>query len=155
MATDPGFIVTLREALVPLNVSARAMFGEYGLYYKGKNFALVCDNTLFVKVTEPGRAVAGRIATASPYPGAKPAFKISSAGLKDREWLLALVQATSLRFRHPNQKRGVPRNRSPTHRCRETRGCRAIADLDVVRDNPTVRRARVRTPIYSRTTPES
>jgi len=42
------------------------MFGEYGLYYRGKNFALVCDNTLFVKITEAGAAKAGRVSQARP-----------------------------------------------------------------------------------------
>ena len=33
-------------------VSYRRMFGEYGLYFQGKYFACVCDNQLFVKVTQ-------------------------------------------------------------------------------------------------------
>ena len=48
-------IERLLEKLAPLDVVAKPMFGEYGLYFKGKNFGLVCDNTLFIKVTEPGR----------------------------------------------------------------------------------------------------
>jgi TfoX/Sxy family transcriptional regulator of competence genes len=95
VATDPKFVEAVREAMVPLDVSARPMFGEYGLYHQGKNFALVCNNTLFIKVTDPGRSAAGRITLAPPYPGAKPAYKISSTRMKDREWLLALVRVTS------------------------------------------------------------
>ncbi len=83
------------ERLAPLDVSAKPMFGEYGLYHRGQNVALVCDGTLFVKVTPAGEALAGRVSRAAPYPGAKPAFKVSPAKLADRAWVTALVEATS------------------------------------------------------------
>jgi TfoX/Sxy family transcriptional regulator of competence genes len=83
------------EKMQPLEVTARPMFGEYGLYHHGKNFALVCDNALFVKVTAAGAAVAGRVGQAPPYEGAKPAYRISSAKLNDRAWIVELVRATS------------------------------------------------------------
>jgi TfoX/Sxy family transcriptional regulator of competence genes len=108
MATKPGFIDRVRDAMVPLDVTAKPMFGEYGLYFQGKNFALVCNNTLFVKVTDPGRKVARRIRTAIPYQGAKPAFKISPAKLKDREWLLELVRVTSDALAAPKPKKKRP-----------------------------------------------
>ena len=40
-------------------VSYRKMFGEYGLYFQGKYFACVCDNQLFVKVTQAGKDLVG------------------------------------------------------------------------------------------------
>jgi len=58
MATDKKFIEAVLDKLQPLEITAKPMFGEYGLYYRGKNFALVCDNTLFVKITEAGAAKA-------------------------------------------------------------------------------------------------
>jgi TfoX/Sxy family transcriptional regulator of competence genes len=81
--------------MFPLEISAKAMFGEYGLYFEGKNFALVCNNTLFIKVTDRGSEIAGRVHKAPPYPGAKPAFKISSSKLSDHDWLVQLVKETS------------------------------------------------------------
>lgn len=95
MATDRHFIDKVIEKLLPLEITAKPMFGEYGLYYQGKNFALVCDNTLFVKITSAGAALAGRVSQASPYDGAKPAFRISSAKLNDRDWITSLVRTTS------------------------------------------------------------
>jgi TfoX/Sxy family transcriptional regulator of competence genes len=95
VATDKKFIETVVEKLQPLDVTAKPMFGEYGLYYQGKNFALVCDNTLFVKITAAGAAVAGRVGQASPYEGAKAAFRISPAKLNDRDWIIELVRVTS------------------------------------------------------------
>ena len=94
MSTEKVFVEKLLEKLQPLDVIAKPMFGEYGLYFKGKNFALVCDNTLFVKVTESGAQLAPRITKGSPYPGAKPAFRISKARMGDHSWLLQLIEVT-------------------------------------------------------------
>ena len=71
MKTDPKFIERILERMLPLEVTARPMFGGYGLYCLSKNFALVNDNTLFIKMTEPGRALAGRVGTPPPYRGPK------------------------------------------------------------------------------------
>ena len=105
MATDKKFIETVIEKLQPLEITAKPMFGEYGLYYQGKNFALVCDNTLFVKITAAGAAVAGRVGQASPYEGAKAAFRISSAKLNDRDWIIELVRVTSDALPLPKKKK--------------------------------------------------
>jgi TfoX/Sxy family transcriptional regulator of competence genes len=70
------------------------MFGEYGLYLRGKFIGVICDNTLFIKVTGAGAEFAGRVARASPYPGAKDHLRISTAKLNDRDWLVALMEAT-------------------------------------------------------------
>jgi hypothetical protein len=49
------------------DVSARKMFGEYGLYCGGKMVALVCDDQLFVKPTVGGRSLLKTVTEASPY----------------------------------------------------------------------------------------
>jgi TfoX/Sxy family transcriptional regulator of competence genes len=95
MATDKVFIERLLERMRPLEVVAKPIFGEYGLYFNGENFALVCDKTLFIKVTEPGARLAGKTAKGSPYPGARPAFRVTKAKLEDRSWLLELIEVTS------------------------------------------------------------
>ena len=94
--------------MLPLDVTAKPMFGGYGLYCQGKNFALVNDDTLLIKVTDQGLALAGRVSKAPPYPGAKPAFKISASKLNDREWLVQLVDETSkvLPLPKPKKSRG-------------------------------------------------
>lgn len=105
MATDPKFIAEVIERMFPLEISAKPMFGEYGLYFEGKNFALVCDNTLYIKGTEPGSVIAGRVAKGSPYPGAKPAFKISASELSDHDWLVKLVKETSSALAPPKPRK--------------------------------------------------
>jgi TfoX/Sxy family transcriptional regulator of competence genes len=105
MATDKTFIESVLEKLQPLEITAKPMFGDYGLYYQGKNFALVCDNTLSVKITSAGAAIAGRVAQGSPYDGAKSAYRISSAKLNDRDWIISLVKVTSEVLPLPKKKK--------------------------------------------------
>ena len=105
MATDKKFIETVIEKLQPLEITAKPMFGEYGLYHRGKNFALVCNNTLFVKITRAGAAVAGRVGQGPPYDGAKPAYRISPAKLNDRDWIISLVKTTSDALPLPKKKK--------------------------------------------------
>jgi DNA transformation protein and related proteins len=57
-------------------VSARKMFGEYGLYCDGKLVALLCDDQLLVKPTAAARAFAGPVEEKPPYEGAKPSMLI-------------------------------------------------------------------------------
>ena len=47
-------------------VSARAMFGEYGVYCDGRIVALICQDQLFVKPTAGGRAWIGEPVEAPP-----------------------------------------------------------------------------------------
>ena len=53
-------------------ISARKMFGEFGIYCDGKIVALVCDDQLFLKPTPTGKAFIGNYTEAAPYNGAKP-----------------------------------------------------------------------------------
>jgi len=104
MASDPKFVERTLERLLPLDVDARKMFGEYGLFYSGKMFGLICDNTFFIRVTVPGADIAGRIGKGFPYPGAKPAFKISNIKANDAKWLKRLVEVTTDELPAPKQK---------------------------------------------------
>jgi TfoX/Sxy family transcriptional regulator of competence genes len=71
------------------------MFGEWGVYCDGKLVALACDEQLFVKVTEAGRAWLGDAVDLAPaYPGAKPSFRIDAERWDDAEWMSELVRVT-------------------------------------------------------------
>jgi TfoX/Sxy family transcriptional regulator of competence genes len=85
-------------------VTHRKMFGEYGLYSEGKMFAVICDNRLFVKPTEEGRAYIGTVVEGSPYPGASPRFLIEDR-LEDPTWLSELVRITTRALPPPRKKR--------------------------------------------------
>jgi DNA transformation protein len=51
------FVDFLLEQLSPLGeVSARGMFGGWGIYHEGRMFALVAADTLYLKVDDTNRA---------------------------------------------------------------------------------------------------
>jgi TfoX/Sxy family transcriptional regulator of competence genes len=76
-------------------VSARKMFGEYGVYCDGKIVALVCDDQLFAKITAAGRAFLGDAVDEAPaYPGAKSSFRVDPERWEDAEWMAELVRVT-------------------------------------------------------------
>ena len=70
------------------------MFGEYGLYCEDKFVGVMCDNTLFLKLTEPGQAFAPELGTGSPYPGAKPHLIIPVDKFEDVQWMHDLLSIT-------------------------------------------------------------
>jgi DNA transformation protein and related proteins len=92
------------------DVSARKMFGEYAIYRGGKLVALFCDDQLFMKPTEAGRALLGKVKEASPYPGAKSYFLITGDRCEDGEWLSELVRVTERALPKPKPK--LPRKSS-------------------------------------------
>jgi TfoX/Sxy family transcriptional regulator of competence genes len=107
MASDQPFVDFILDQLAdPAGpVTAKKMFGEYGLYWGDKLFALVCDNKLFVKPTVAGRAyLQPALVEVLPYPGAKPSFLIEE-GLEDREWLQKLVHLTVAELLPPKPKK--------------------------------------------------
>ena len=95
MASDKDFVAYAAAQMAGAGaIRYRAMFGEYGLYCDDVFVAQVCDNTLFVKPTEAGRAFAGGIDEAPPYPGAKPALLVGDR-VEDADWLGELVRVTT------------------------------------------------------------
>jgi TfoX/Sxy family transcriptional regulator of competence genes len=105
MASDKSFIEFIVDQMGNAGfISQKKMFGEYAIYCDGKVVALVCDNQLFVKQTEGGRAYIGEIVEAAPYPGAKSYFLIEEK-FEDREWIGGLIKITAQELPIPKQKR--------------------------------------------------
>ncbi|MEG3163821.1 TfoX/Sxy family protein [Sphingomonas sp. PB2P19] len=106
MSSDPGTVAFIVDQAggAASGITGRAMFGEYGLYLDGKLVALVCDDQLFVKPTNGGRAYAPDTGTAPPYPGAKPCLVIDAGQLEDREWLGELFRRTAAELPMPKPK---------------------------------------------------
>ncbi len=77
MSTQKETVDAILEQLDQPNVfSARAMFGEYALYADGKVVALICDNTLYVKMLPVSAELEAFCEKGSPYPGAKEHYVI-------------------------------------------------------------------------------
>jgi TfoX/Sxy family transcriptional regulator of competence genes len=72
-------------------LSVRKMFGEYALYYLGTTVGLICDNTLFIKITDATQKILGDHETGFPYPGAKPWYTLDESDLDDHELVGELI----------------------------------------------------------------
>lgn len=76
-------------------ICARKMFGEYALYADGKVVGLVCDDTLYIKITEEGKVFVGEhYREGYAYKGAKVSMVIDEDRIDDREWLGRLIRVT-------------------------------------------------------------
>jgi len=76
-------------------MATRRMFGEYALYCDGKVVGFICDDQLYLKPTEAGRAFLGEVTAGQPYPRAKPHFLIDAERWEDAEWLADLIRRTA------------------------------------------------------------
>jgi TfoX/Sxy family transcriptional regulator of competence genes len=106
MATTQSTIDFILDQLNSLgNVSVRKMFGEYALYCGGKVVGLVCNNTLFIKITEPGKKFVGEYYQEGfAYKGAKVSMLIEGGLIEDDEWLSKLVGITAENIDFPKKK---------------------------------------------------
>lgn len=73
-------------------ITYRKMFGEYGMYCNGKIFSLICDDRLFIKITDAGKKVCPELPEEPPYKGAKNYFLVND--IDNRELLTKLVIET-------------------------------------------------------------
>ena len=96
MASRPETLAFLLDQIGALPaVRTRRMFGEYCVYLDDKPTAFVCDDQLFVKITDAGRALLAAPALGQPYPGAKPYFLLPPDEWEDRDALCRLLAATA------------------------------------------------------------
>ncbi len=105
MASDQNFVDFVLDQIKNAGaVTAKKMFGEYGLYADEKLFGLICDNKLFIKPTNSGRDFIGNVLESPPYEGAKPSFLIEDK-LEDSEWLSELVKLSIKELPLPKPKK--------------------------------------------------
>jgi TfoX/Sxy family transcriptional regulator of competence genes len=106
MASDPKTVAFIVDQLAAAGgVSAKPMFGEYGVYCDGRMVAMICDDQLFVKPTAGGRAFAGAIDEAPPYPGAKPCLLVDADRWDDAEWMAEFVRISAAELPLPKPKK--------------------------------------------------
>ncbi|QDZ11569.1 TfoX/Sxy family protein [Devosia ginsengisoli] len=86
-------------------MTAKKMFGEYGLYCDGKIVALVCDDQLFMKPTAAGRDYIGVVTEGLPFSKATPYFLIDGGHWDDADWLAGLVRVTASELPLPKPKK--------------------------------------------------
>ena len=84
---------------------SRKMFGEYAFYFMDKVIGLLCDDQLFVKPTEAGKAFLGDPEYAAPYPGAKDHFLIPEDMWDDSAFLCELFRVSEPEITKPAWKK--------------------------------------------------
>lgn len=104
MGTRADTIDHLLDALAPLPLSARKMFGEYALYLDAKVVALVCDDQLFLKPTAGAVAALPDCPSGAPYPGAKPHLLVTDA-LDEPDSVVSALKAIAADLPGPKPKR--------------------------------------------------
>jgi TfoX/Sxy family transcriptional regulator of competence genes len=105
MASNPNFVAYVIEQIKNAGeITAKKMFGEYGIYSDEKIFGLICDNKLYIKPTESGRAFMGNVVEAPAYPGAKPSFLIDDR-IEISEWLSELIRISVKEIPEPKPKK--------------------------------------------------
>ena len=105
MASDQNFVDFVLEHIKNAGeITAKKMFGEYGIYSDGKLFGLICDNKLFIKPTSSGREFIGNVIEAPPYEGAKSSFLIEDK-IEDSDWLSELIKISVKELPPPKKKK--------------------------------------------------
>ena len=104
MSSNLDFVQYIADQLSEAGiVTFKKMFGDYGMYCNGKIFALVCDDQLFVKITESGKRLAPDLPVVPPYDGARPYFLIED--VDNREFLTNFIIATCEELPLPTPKK--------------------------------------------------
>lgn len=109
MSTSADTIIYLSDQLTELGtrIRTRKMFGEYALYCDEKVVGLICDDQVFIKITENGKKFMGsNYQEGQPYPGAKPYMLIGGDIIENKEAFAELVNliASELPVHKPKRK---------------------------------------------------
>ena len=84
-------------------LSARAMMGEYVLYYGGKVVGGVYDNRLFIKPTPSAKALMPNAEYQLPYEGAKEMLLVED--IENRDFLRQLFEAMYEELPKPKKRK--------------------------------------------------
>ena len=84
-------------------ISVRKMMGDYCIYCDGILFGLICDNKLFIKETDAGRAVLKEEVLRQPYEGARDYFFLEE--VDDRDYLQDVIKVTLPQLGKPSAVR--------------------------------------------------
>ena len=84
-------------------LSARAMMGEYVLYYGGKVVGGVYDNRLLVKPTPSAKALMPNAEYQLPYEGAKEMLLVEN--IENRDFLIQLFEAMYEELPEPKKRK--------------------------------------------------
>lgn len=104
MAASKDYLNFILEQLSKLDgITARAMMGEYILYYHGKIAAYLCDDRLLVKPVPAAVSMMPKAKYEPPYEGAKDMLLVDR--VDDSEFLTTLFEAIYPELPEPKKKK--------------------------------------------------
>ena len=86
-------------------IRSKKMFGEYAIYCDEKVVALVCDDILYVKMTDVSLQFLNASHISPPYPGAKNYLKVPEEKWDETDWLTDLISHTAASLPLPKVKK--------------------------------------------------
>lgn len=102
MASSKQYLNFILEQLSGLDVSYRAMMGEYVIYYRGKVVGGIYDDRLLVKPTKSAVALMPNAPYQLPYEGAKQMLLVED--VDDKDFLARLFVAMHDELPSPKKK---------------------------------------------------
>ena len=112
MASELSYVQYVVDTLRENNITYKRMFGEFGLYEDGVFFGLICDNQLFIKISEEGKAFLQEYTLAPPYNGAKEIFLIEN--VEDYQKVGELIHLTCEVLKKTSKPKRKKRNETNT-----------------------------------------
>lgn len=104
MATSVEFMEYVFQQINGVgDITYKKMFGEYGVWYKGKIIGLVCDNQFLIKKTKAGKDLLPNSEELPPYKGSKPCILIEN--LDDKALIKELIIKSYQELPEPNPKK--------------------------------------------------
>ena len=104
MTTAAATVAHIIDTMPDLNLSAKRMFGEYGLYLDGIVVAFICDDTLFIKPTPGALAILPDAPKGPAYPGSKD-YIIASEILDDPDLCARALRSVAADAPPPKRKK--------------------------------------------------
>ena len=104
MACNTDFVQYISDQCAGAGeIAVKKMMGDWCIYCDGILFGLICDDKLYVKATDAGKALLKEVVLRPPYDGAKDYFYI--ADVDDRDYLAGLIKATLPALPKPRRRK--------------------------------------------------
>ena len=104
MASNLKFVEFICDQLKEAgNIRYKSMMGEYLVYVNNKYVIGICNDQVYLKITDKARLLLNEIIEKPMYDGAKPSFLIND--IDDAEYLVKIVKVTFEELPEPKQKK--------------------------------------------------
>lgn len=106
MTTTKDFTQYIVDNAHSTKVRVRSMFGEFALYYEDKVVALICNNTLYVKISESNKKLLDQNKIGPAYPKSKNFYILTEEQIETPKFLQTVFKniSTSLPAKKVSKK---------------------------------------------------